>query len=1722
MHRLVAGALCLILALNTAGPALASAGDSAGRLDLVAFMSTLLSTVMSSSLYADVTGSSDRYAAMHAPPPIMRRPDHNLDAAGLMRAQHALKPRIRVGIRQTVLLPPRSALDPRHHRLDPLAMRRSPFKPESLPRDFAASVGTAAVLEPLRVLAAPVQQRRPQPLSPAGRGNNPMTSLTATTGIEPWWTYEERAIPGIGKAMVNVGTGNLIVSAMDVDVPEQGIDLAFQRVYNSQSLHDYNGDDGGDPAIFGNRWTNSFDASIVYNSIANTITVYDIDGAACVYTSNGQGSWLPCTGEYATLAPTDDTDCNYVWTKTNGTEYQFHADVSGAGCSIPQAKKGQLQQIIARNQINSINFVYSYNGQGKNSEDVTEIDADHSDGDSIIMKFGIVPGTSINELATITKSDGATLQYLYDSSGNLLEVDKPGNNSAQTIPNPPASLPQGDVPETYAYGPGTSTLQEACGPRCTVAMWNNPNNPKDGGALLFTSNSSLQLTSWQFDGVLNFTPSDGMSTILQSGYSTGFIAWFTANFVYGAGSACSNASSGTTAMCDSDGHGTNWAIDSSDRVTQTSDYTGTAEAQWIPTEQSWDTNNDLVSTTDANGNVTQYAYDTSGYNVGNLAEMQLPQVTDVAGGPLSPLSTYSYDQYHNVTSYCDPVYNQNNAIQWKASPGDSYCPGDNKTTILTYTQTTNEPFGCLTNLKKPSTYSTDITFAGGTDNCGLGLPTKVKATYPITQPGNSSRQPQQDFVYDSNGNLTSYDKGSDGTYMLDSWTLSYSKDNLNMERTENEPTINNAAINSFSCYYPDGTILFTETPSQHAADGNPNCPSIASLLAGPFTAPANATVYSYDTDDDQVQIVDHKGGATGTTTKFYDGLDRLIEAEMPQDAREMPNRSQTYDCYKFPWLTRYDYDLSMQGGGASLSIGSVSGVVAYGGLYKTQEYLPGTTPVQSCPAGNPQWTDVRGSAFDGLDRVIAKYELAFGNAPEMINAYDGSGELNLLSQTENTVQPGTHQTINYTYDNDAHVKEIDFSGASPVEDKRTYTFDADGRTATITTPTLGQETYTYDVDGNKTTQSDPAQENNASTITYTNYADGKREYLSISGGINKQQIFTYAYKQDGLLSYQAVNWQSSQGSFTWAYTPGGRELSETDPLTGGPPVTTKYWYYHSEYHQGSTTYTPKQYTYDKYGRASSLTFPEGYETSNMQYDDDDELSGVSNTSEDEYGVDQPPQAANNYILSARGELLSDIGCSSGCSGNDYTQSANGTLVDPAGLAADSNAAMSWDARSGMSLTNWWAPGLLLASGTNQYQYDRSGRQTEDTLTILNYQPFAYLRSYDAENHLIAAPTGDVCNSVDNIGCTYPNATLSWGPDGYLRGIAQSGNGNQNNDLHWDGDTLLFAGPGQPLLYIGKAGTTNGDGTYLVADRNQNGIAEAWHGPAAYGPWVNHNYNVSGESRYGFGVSLGINWGSCYVSSQSKGWASCAQAEAPAASDGLLVDFSREDGYSYSTYAVQGVRTYDSTSQQWTTPDAYAGDVNDPMSQKPFMWNDNNPVEWSDPSGYCTDPGAGEKPNGCLGGVDWNLNMQFGNALQAILSIVAVPGGEAGAGAKAAVAAGKVLDEEIAGAIMSITDTKLGNIANNLFRAADRLGGGTAGAVRNELAEGVETGGKWHLEKAETNVRAFENWIRLNSKTASPADLQAAKTLMNDLQDALNSAGHVPTIKQLYHQSFETP
>ncbi|HEV3090567.1 MAG TPA: prolyl oligopeptidase family serine peptidase [Candidatus Cybelea sp.] len=48
---------------------------------------------------------------------------------------------------------------------------------------------------------------------------------------------------------------------------------------------------------------------------------------------------------------------------------------------------------------------------------------------------------------------------------------------------------------------------------------------------------------------------------------------------------------------------------------------------------------------------------------------------------------------------------------------------------------------------------------------------------------------------------------------------------------------------SHYCRYLDGSIFYTETPSQYQADGSSGCPNTQTLLAGTATAPPKATAY---------------------------------------------------------------------------------------------------------------------------------------------------------------------------------------------------------------------------------------------------------------------------------------------------------------------------------------------------------------------------------------------------------------------------------------------------------------------------------------------------------------------------------------------------------------------------------------------------------------------------------------------------------------------------------------------------------------------------------------------------------------------------------------------------------------------------------------------------------------------------------------------------------------
>jgi hypothetical protein len=187
-------------------------------------------------------------------------------------------------------------------------------------------------------------------------------------------------------------------------------------------------------------------------------------------------------------------------------------------------------------------------------------------------------------------------------------------------------------------------------------------------------------------------------------------------------------------------------------------------------------------------------------------------------------------------------------------------------------------------------------------------------------------------------------------------------------------------------------------------------------------------------------------------------------------------------------------------------------------------------------------------------------------------------------------------------------------------------------------------------------------------------------------------------------------------------------------------------------------------------------------------------------------------------------------------------------------------------------------------------------------------------------------------------------------------------------VHWDGDRPLFisvAGfPASAHIYLGTEGAIQLNGTTLTAldvfDRDWSGnmVTSHWvqKGSVGYSSW--QQFSVKSPTPGGKGQISGT----CYYpilgsGSPPPGFTVCnLQTQVvnypyETNNESSYPIPRRDDGLELGEISIQGVRTMDVSTTQWTTPDAYAGDVHDPMSQRPFMWNGNNLYSYSDPSGY---------------------------------------------------------------------------------------------------------------------------------------------------------------------------
>ncbi|MHB8462918.1 MAG: hypothetical protein ACYDA1_09745, partial [Vulcanimicrobiaceae bacterium] len=1001
---------------------------------------------------------------------------------------------------------------------------------------------------------------------------------------------------------------------------------------------------------------------------------------------------------------------------------------------------------------------------------------------------------------------------------------------------------------------------------------------------------------------VNFTPNDGANVLqlLQPGLPSGMQNFITTTF--------SGIGSGTTHMNDSDGHARTWVYDQNQRVTQTSAWTGTL---WLVTSAAWNAQNAIAAETDARGNETDYGYDANG----NTLWVQEPLVT-TSMGSIRPTARFSYDQFSNLIASCDPNYvAQTGITTCSAVPGTAHY-------VYDYSDP-QEPHGKLVDAYTPLGYQTAYTY----DTYGMPL-TVTGAS--ITQADGSTLMPTQTFTYNATGTLASYSKGA-GT-----WRLTY--DSLNRETSVIDPDPGNPATCTW--YNNDGTVAALEAPTQHALLGSGQC--------NPGSSPGTyASSRVYDVDGNVVSSTVYRGtkNEAAITQNWYDGSDRLVEVQEPYESQLTPGmapfqQGNENDFYPFPWRTRYLYDISQNA--AQGFDGSYFS--AHGNLFQTQSYVASAT---STPVTAPHWEPINAQAFDALDRPIDKMTTqvcpdqlpARGTGPVLcapvvehtVSTYDASGELGLLASTQNP--DGT--MLQYTaYDSlGRSTTQLQSPPIVPPATTlyRAFVYDADGHPISIANG-VGIQTWAYDQDGQVTQTTEPTALQNAATINYGYYQNGLRSSMQLLPSGATPYTQTYDYRSDLRQKTQTFSGDGQNYTFSWAYTNAGRPTAFTSP-------------------GGSETYS-----YDSYGRLSGLTAP--------GIANDPQINLTSYTYDaagDKLGflrVGVSPAFKFDYNL--RGELQASTPwwpqqSTVDLSASDQSaphQSANGHLVIPNS---------DWDARSGALLGP--DPHIALA-GTLQpfyggYKFLGNGSATYDTRGDLSNttqsgfitwhgqygavcsgtQALVASYGYDIENHVVEHSTGAKMTHVGQTGIpcnlTIPfpaslNETYEWGPNGHPVEITDSyGRGSYLTGLqvyeyaHWDGNAVAFTSYNQvPINGSQKSGIDQ----VLIGDF------------ATYQP-----------SSFPGGSQLAIQFRDESGTILKTGGAStpfvpsCVQNNAGTFPLDIAICQPRTDGYTFGMSLIQGVRAYDPSSGQWTTPDAYAGTATDPMSQQKYMWNNNNPV-----------------------------------------------------------------------------------------------------------------------------------------------------------------------------------
>lgn len=238
-------------------------------------------------------------------------------------------------------------------------------------------------------------------------------------------------------------------------------------------------------------------------------------------------------------------------------------------------------------------------------------------------------------------------------------------------------------------------------------------------------------------------------------------------------------------------------------------------------------------------------------------------------------------------------------------------------------------------------------------------------------------------------------------------------------------------------------------------------------------------------------------------------------------------------------------------------------------------------------------------SYDYLDRVISiskpgcmQYEHKYNGNTVLINEFDGSTKIVKYAPNDLPYQVTDNgTTIEYNYFGDGKIMSTKVGGNNNT--KIEYTYDANRYPLTISDPSLGLRRYSYNAFGELMSETN----NREQTTTYTYDALGRMTNRADEDGTT---IWAYDQQMAGLLdclAYEPTDTGEPRIRETFEYDQLGRLIRQEQLSSDGDtPLTFTYGY-------------------NKFGHRGSITYPSGYAIM-YKYDTNGNMITVKN-SEDE-------------------------------------------------------------------------------------------------------------------------------------------------------------------------------------------------------------------------------------------------------------------------------------------------------------------------------------------------------------------------------------------------------------------------------------------------------------------------------------------------------------------------